>query len=187
MLITRQTLPPVWILCLKKTPLVPFFCGEAGVRRSKIVTSNIHNIRIETSHRTECLNIECIAPSYDARVFVWRETSATSCIAILQIPIRLNKDPTKNVYLVIIYNKTWYFSESKTIDVHCRGAKVSFLSSQKQNMSCFSVRWMDLVWDSSSVVQSFNHSCMLFFLYNMIVKLIKKKKRGSMREKCKIL
>jgi hypothetical protein len=35
-----------------------------------------------------------------------------------------NMDPTKNVYLVIIYKKTWYFSESKTIDVHCRGAKV---------------------------------------------------------------
>ena len=30
-------------------------------------------------------------------------------------------------------------------------------------MSCFSVRWMDLVWDSSSVVQSFNHSCMCIF------------------------
>ena len=29
-----------------------------------------------------------------------------------------------------------------------------------RNMSCFSVRWMDLVWDSSSVVQSFNHGCM---------------------------
>ena len=35
-----------------------------------------------------------------------------------------NKDPTKNVYLVIIYKKTWYFSESKTIDVHCGGAKM---------------------------------------------------------------
>ena len=32
-----------------------------------------------------------------------------------------------------------------------------------RNMSCFSVRWMDLVWDSSSVVQSFNHSCMCIF------------------------
>ena len=27
-----------------------------------------------------------------------------------------------------------------------------------RNMSCFSARWMDLVWDSSSVVQSFNHA-----------------------------
>ena len=49
-----------------------------------------------------------------------------------------------------------------------------------RNMSCFSVKWMDLVWDSSSVVQSFNHSCMSIFLYNMIVKLIKKKKRIRM-------
>jgi hypothetical protein len=32
-----------------------------------------------------------------------------------------------------------------------------------RNMSCFSIRWMDLVWDSSSVVQSFNHSCMCIF------------------------
>jgi hypothetical protein len=37
-----------------------------------------------------------------------------------------NKDLTKNIYLVIIYKKTWYCSESKTIDVHCRGAKMSF-------------------------------------------------------------
>ena len=37
-----------------------------------------------------------------------------------------NKDPIKNIYLVIIYKKTWYFSESKTIDVHCRGAKMFF-------------------------------------------------------------
>ena len=37
-----------------------------------------------------------------------------------------NKDPTKNVYLVIIYKKTWYLSESKTIGVHCRGAKMYF-------------------------------------------------------------
>ena len=44
-----------------------------------------------------------------------------------------------------------------------------------RNMSCFSVRWMDLVWDSSSVVQSFNHSCII--IYNMIVKLIKKIKK----------
>ena len=29
-----------------------------------------------------------------------------------------------------------------------------------RNMSRFSARWMDLVWDSSSVVQSFNHRCM---------------------------
>jgi hypothetical protein len=28
--------------------------------------------------------------------------------------------------LVIIYKKTWYFSESKTIDAHCRGAKIYF-------------------------------------------------------------
>jgi hypothetical protein len=34
---------------------------------------------------------------------------------------------------------------------------------------------MDLVWDSSSVVQSFNHTELyVYFLYNMIVKLIKK-------------
>ena len=42
-----------------------------------------------------------------------------------------------------------------------------------RNMSCVSVKWMDLVWDSSFVVQSINHSCMciFFILYNMIVKL----------------
>jgi hypothetical protein len=37
-----------------------------------------------------------------------------------------NNDPTKNVYLVIIYKKTWYFNESKTIGVHCRGAKAKY-------------------------------------------------------------
>ena len=37
-----------------------------------------------------------------------------------------NKNPTKNVYLVIIYKKRWYFNELKTIDVHCRGVKMSF-------------------------------------------------------------
>ena len=38
----------------------------------------------------------------------------------------VNKDPTTNVYLVIICKETWYFSESKIIAVHCRGAKMSF-------------------------------------------------------------
>jgi hypothetical protein len=58
-----------------------------------------------------------------------------------------NKDPTKNVYLVIIYKKTWYFSESKIIDVHCRGAKMSFpiLSDMRcemifSNMTCKTYR-----------------------------------------------
>jgi hypothetical protein len=51
----------------------------------------------------------------------------TGTIAIAQPLLNfLNKDPTKNVYLVIIYKKTWFLSESKTIDVHCRGAKMSF-------------------------------------------------------------
>ena len=27
---------------------------------------------------------------------------------------------------MIIYKETWYFSESKTIDVLCHGAKISF-------------------------------------------------------------
>ena len=38
----------------------------------------------------------------------------------------VNKDPTTNVYLVIICKETWYFSESKIIAVYCRGAKMSF-------------------------------------------------------------
>jgi hypothetical protein len=44
-----------------------------------------------------------------------------NCSTVLNF---FNKDPAKNVYLVIIYKKTWYFSESQTIDVHCLGAKV---------------------------------------------------------------
>ena len=42
-----------------------------------------------------------------------------------------------------------------------------------RNMSCFSVRWTDLVWDSSSVVIA----VCVFLVYNMIVKLIKFKKK----------
>jgi hypothetical protein len=57
---------------------------------------------------------------------IWRHLlRVTGTIAIAQPLLNFfNKDPTKNVYLVILYTKTWYFSESKTIDVHCRGAKV---------------------------------------------------------------
>ena len=63
-------------------------------------------------------------PPYGAVLTRFR---VTGTIAIAQPLLNfLNKDPTKNVYLVIIYKKTWYFSESKTIDVHCRGAKMSF-------------------------------------------------------------
>jgi hypothetical protein len=43
-----------------------------------------------------------------------------------------------------------------------------------RNMSCYSVRWTDLVvWDSSSVVIA----VCVFLVYNMIVKLIKLKKK----------
>ena len=63
-------------------------------------------------------------PSYGAILTLLR---VTGTIAIAQPLLNFfNKDPTKNVYLVIIYKKTWYFSESNTIDVHCRGAKMSF-------------------------------------------------------------
>ena len=41
-----------------------------------------------------------------------------------------DKDRNTNVHLVTIYEKIWYFSESKTIDVHCLGSNVSFRSSQ---------------------------------------------------------
>jgi hypothetical protein len=45
----------------------------------------------------------------------------TGTIAIVQPLMNFfNKDPTKNGHLVTKYKKTWYFSESKTIDVHCR-------------------------------------------------------------------
>jgi hypothetical protein len=53
----------------------------------------------------------------------------TGTIAIAQpLLIFLTRilNPNKNVCLVVIYKKTWYFSESKTIDVHYRGAKMSF-------------------------------------------------------------
>jgi hypothetical protein len=46
-----------------------------------------------------------------------------NCSTVIEF---FNTDSTENVYLVIIYKKTWYFSESKTIDVHCRGAKIYF-------------------------------------------------------------
>ena len=46
--------------------------------------------------------------------------------------------------------------------------------SCSRNMLCFSVKWMDLVWDSSSAVQPLNHS--LFVVY-MTVDLIKKSKK----------
>ena len=63
-------------------------------------------------------------PPYGAILTLLR---VTGTIAIAQPLLNFfNKDPTKNVYLVIIYKKTWYFSESKTIDAHCRGAKIYF-------------------------------------------------------------
>jgi hypothetical protein len=49
----------------------------------------------------------------------------TGTIAIAQ-PLFNFLTRTKNVYLVIIHKKTWYFSESKTIDVYCRGAMMYF-------------------------------------------------------------
>ena len=48
-----------------------------------------------------------------------------NCSTVIEFVFYL-KDPTKNVYLVIIYKKPWYFSKSRTIDVHCRAAKMSF-------------------------------------------------------------
>jgi hypothetical protein len=50
---------------------------------------------------------------------IWRHLDpVTGTIAIAQpLLIFFNKDPTKKVYLVIIYKKAWYFSESKTIVV----------------------------------------------------------------------
>ena len=53
----------------------------------------------------------------------------TGTIAIAQPLLNFfNKDPTKNGYLVIIYiqENMVFYSESKTIDVHCRGARMSF-------------------------------------------------------------
>ena len=55
----------------------------------------------------------------------------TETIEILQPLINFfDKDLNTNAYLVIMYEKIWYFSESKTIDVLCRGSNVSFPSSQ---------------------------------------------------------
>ena len=55
----------------------------------------------------------------------------TETIEILQPLINFfDKDLNTNAYLVIIYEKIWYFSESKTTDVHCLGLNVSFPSSQ---------------------------------------------------------
>ena len=49
-------------------------------------------------------------------------------IEILQRLINFfDNDLDTNAYLVIIYEKIWYFSESKTIDVHWLGSNVSFL------------------------------------------------------------
>jgi hypothetical protein len=60
-------------------------------------------------------------PPYGAILTLLR---VTGTIAVAQ-PL-FNNDLTKDVYLVIIYKKTWYFSETNTIDVHCRGAKMYF-------------------------------------------------------------
>ena len=72
----------------------------------------------------------------------------TETIEILQQLIInfFDKDLSKNEYLVNIYEKMWYFSELKTIDLHCLGSNVSFPSSQtyifrtprkiKNNISC---------------------------------------------------
>ena len=55
----------------------------------------------------------------------------TEKIEILQPLINLlDKDLNTNAYLVMTYEKIWYFSESKTIDVHCLGSNVFFPSSQ---------------------------------------------------------
>jgi hypothetical protein len=63
-------------------------------------------------------------PPYGAVLTLFR---VTGTIAIAQQLLNfLKKDPTKNVYLVLIYKKTWYFSESETIDVYCRRAKMPF-------------------------------------------------------------
>ena len=55
----------------------------------------------------------------------------TETIEILQPLINFfDEDLFTNAYLVIICEKMWYFSESKTIDVHCLGSNVSCPSSQ---------------------------------------------------------
>jgi hypothetical protein len=62
-------------------------------------------------------------PQYGAILTLLR---VTGIIAIAEPLLNFfNKDPIKNVYLVVIYKKTGYFSESKTTGVHCRGAKMS--------------------------------------------------------------
>jgi hypothetical protein len=69
--------------------------------------------------------------------FIWRHLDPftsyrnnPNCSTVIDF---FNKDPTKmSIYVYIyIYNKTWYFSESKTIDVHCRGAKMYFVNLLK--------------------------------------------------------
>ena len=50
----------------------------------------------------------------------------TETIEVLQPLMNFfNKDLYVNAYLVTIYEKIWYFSELKTIDVHCLGSNVS--------------------------------------------------------------
>ena len=53
----------------------------------------------------------------------------TETIEILQ-PLINFFDKDRNTNVVTIYEKIWYFSESKTIDVHCLGSNVCFRSSQ---------------------------------------------------------
>ena len=55
-------------------------------------------------------------PPYDA---ISTFLGLTETIEILQPLINFfHKDINTNAYLVIIYEKIWYFSESKTNDVH---------------------------------------------------------------------
>ena len=74
---------------------------------------------------------KCNMPPFSQNGVIFAFLGVTETIEILQPLIHVfDMDLNTNAYLVIIYEKIWYFSESKTIDVHCLGSNVSFPSSQ---------------------------------------------------------
>ena len=75
---------------------------------------------------------KCNMPPYSQNGTISAFLGVTETIEILQPLINFfGKNLNTNAYLVIIYEKIWYFSESKTIDVHWLGLNVSFISSSQ--------------------------------------------------------
>ena len=96
---------------------------------------DIHIVKKEKSWcdrtRLEDIIYKCNMPPFSKNCAISAFLEVTETFEILQPLINIfDKDLNTNAYLVIIYEKKRYFSESKTIDVHCLGSNVPFPSSQ---------------------------------------------------------